>query len=150
MNDLLAKGSNNLNKLQEIVLRWSTHKIGIHTDIRKMYNTVQLDQRDWCYQRYVWQKELDSSKIPHEKVIKTLIYGVRSSGNQAECRLRQNATLSKDEYPEVNHIIQNDVYVDDCIIGESSREHVYTRADQLEMNRHEPWWISSKRNNIHW
>jgi len=53
LNDLLAKGSINLKKLQEILLRWSTHKIGIHCDVRKMYNTVQLDYPDWYYQRYV-------------------------------------------------------------------------------------------------
>ena len=39
-----------------------------HTDIKKMYNTIHLKQADW-------------SKIPEEKIIKTLIYGVHSSGN---------------------------------------------------------------------
>ena len=33
LNDVLAKGQNNLNKLQEILIRWSIHKMGIHTDI---------------------------------------------------------------------------------------------------------------------
>ena len=28
----------------EIVIRWSKHRIGFHTDIKKMYNTVQLRQ----------------------------------------------------------------------------------------------------------
>jgi len=77
LNDILAKGKNGLNKLQEIVTRWSAHPIGIHTDISKMYNTIRLDERDWCLQRYVWEQNLDPSKIPEEKVIKTLIYGVR-------------------------------------------------------------------------
>ena len=50
--------------------------------------------------------DLDPSKIPDGKFIKTLIYGVRSSGNQAEFGLRKVAELSKEEYPEVNEIIQ--------------------------------------------
>lgn len=33
-----------MNKLVEIVIRWSKHRIGFHTDIKKMYNTVQLRQ----------------------------------------------------------------------------------------------------------
>ena len=75
LNDILAKGKNNMNKLVEIVIRWSKHRIGFHTDIKKMYNTVQLRQEDWCLQRYIWQRDLDKSKIPEEKIIKTLIYG---------------------------------------------------------------------------
>ena len=33
-----------MNKLVEILIRWSKHRIGFHTDIKKMYNTVQLRQ----------------------------------------------------------------------------------------------------------
>ena len=36
LNDLLAKGKNDLNKLVEIVIRWYSHKIGFHTDIKKI------------------------------------------------------------------------------------------------------------------
>ena len=32
--------------------------------------------KDWCYQRYIWQSELDPTKSKEEKVVKTLIYGV--------------------------------------------------------------------------
>ena len=82
--DILAKVKNNMNKLVEIVILWSIHKIGHHTYIKKMYNSVKLVEDDWCLQRYIWQKDLDTKKLPEEKVIKTLIYGVKSSGNQAE------------------------------------------------------------------
>ena len=133
LNDLLAKGQNNFNKLQELLIRWSSHPIGIHTDVRKMYNTIRLDEEDWHYQRYIWQEDLDPTKIPKEKIIKTLIYGIRSSGNQAECGLRSIGKLFSEEYPETNRIIQKDVYVDDCITGESSIEQAFQRADELEL-----------------
>jgi len=107
------------------------HKIALHTDVKKMYNTVKLNESDWCYQRYIWQADLEPSKQPEEKVIKTLIYGVKSSGNQAEYGLRKVAELTKAEYPEVNNTIQKDVYVDDCISGEENRNTAHTRADQL-------------------
>ena len=42
LSDILAKGKNNMRKLVEIVIHWSTHKISFHTDAKKMYNTVQL------------------------------------------------------------------------------------------------------------
>ena len=133
LNDLLAKGRNNMNKLQEIFIRWSTHQVAFHTDVQKMYNSVKLKEEDWCYQRYIWQGELDPSQIPEEKVIKTIIYGVRSSGNQAERGLRETSNLSKDEYPEVNEIISHDVYVDDCLSGEKSHLLATKRADELEV-----------------
>ena len=37
-----------MNKLVEIVIRWSIHKIGYHADIKKMYNSVTLVEDDWC------------------------------------------------------------------------------------------------------
>ena len=78
-----------------------------------MYNTVKLHPDHWTLQRYLWQEELDPTKIPKEKVIKTLIYGIKSSGNQSEFALRRIAEMNKEEYPEVNKIIQRNVYVDD-------------------------------------
>ena len=133
LNDILAKGRNNLNKLQEILIHWSMHRVAVHTDISKMYNTVRLNQSDWCYQRYIWDPDLDPSRIPEEKVIRTLIYGVRSSGNQAEYGLRKVAELSQYTYPEVNHIVQNDIYVDDCITREDRIDLAHHRADELEI-----------------
>ena len=103
LNDILAKGRNNLNKLVEIVISWMTHKCVYHTDVQKMYNSVKLVENQWCLQRYIWQKELDIAKIPEEKVIKTLIYSIKSSGNQA---VRLTAEMFKNEYPEVNELLQ--------------------------------------------
>ena len=133
LNDLLTKGRNNLNRLQDVLFRWSIHKDAVHTDILKMLNTIKLNHKDWCFQRYVWQKELDPSKIPYEKVIKTLIYGVKSSGNQAEHGLREVVRLAAEEYPEVYEIVHRDIYVDDCITGASSKEFAHQRADQIEV-----------------
>ena len=133
LNDILAKGRNNLNKLQEVLIRWTAHRIGIHTDIRKMYNTIKLEQKDWCFQQYIWQSQLDPTKISEEKIIKTLIYGVKSSGNKAEHDLREVSKLSAGEFSEVNNIIHNDVYVDDYITGEKSKDLASVRADQLEI-----------------
>ena len=133
LNSILAKGTNNMNRLVEILIRWTSHQIAFHTDIRKMYNTVKLKESHWCLQRYIWQEELDFSKLPEEKVIKTLIYGVKSSGNQSERALRETSRLSKDEYPGVYNVIQNDVYVDDCLSGADSTETAIQCADQLEI-----------------
>ena len=108
-NDILAKGKNSLNALVEIFLRWRIHAVAYHSDIRTMYNCIRLKEEFWCFQRYLYEKDLDPTKEPKQKVIKTCIYGARSSGNQAERGLRLTAELNKDKYPEVNEVVHMDV-----------------------------------------
>ena len=133
LNRLLAKGKNNMNNLVEIVIRWSAHKFAFHTDVQKMYNTVRLREEHWCFQRYLWNDSLDLSEPPKEKIIKTLIYGVRSSGNQAEKGLRETASQMRSRYPEVYNIVRNDVYVDDCISGRSTWDELMLVTDQFKI-----------------
>ena len=84
-----------------------------------MYNSIKLHEQIWGLQQYIWQQDLDPTKIPEEKVIKTLIYGVKPSGNQVERALEETTKLSQIEYPKVNEVVKNDIYVDDCISGEA-------------------------------
>ena len=84
-----------------------------------MYNSIKLHEQIWGLQQYIWQQDLDPTKIPEEKVIKTLIYGVKPSGNQVERALGETTKLSQVEYPKVNEVVKNDIYVDDCISGEA-------------------------------
>ncbi|XP_066920339.1 uncharacterized protein [Clytia hemisphaerica] len=97
-----------------------------------MYNTVKLKEEHWCLQRYIWQENLDREHLPEEKIIKTLIYGVKSSGNQSERALRETSKLFKDEYPEVNQVVQEDIYVDDCLSGDKSKRSAIEKAEDLE------------------
>ena len=132
LNDILPKGKKSLNNLVMIIIRWFTYFIAFHTDIRKMYNTIHLKKEYWTFQRYIWQDELDIKKIPIEKVIKTIIYGLCPSGNQSENALRGLTDLKKDEYPEVQRIIHEDTFMDDCISGGSSMEKTTKLAVNLE------------------
>ena len=131
VNDIVVKGRNNMNKLVEILIRWRTHKVAFHTDVEQMYPSIELDPAHWCLQRYVYQEELDPDSIAEEKVIIKVIYGSKSSGNQAEYALRKTTELCKDKYPEVNDIIHNDTYVDDCLSGAESDELGQLRANEM-------------------
>ena len=122
LNSILAKGRNNMNKLVEILIRWFIHRFAFHTDIRKMYNTVRLDEKHWCYQLYFWHDELSPFEEPFVKVIKTLIYGVKPSGNQAESALRKTARLESQKYPIASKTIMKDFYVDDGLSGANTEE----------------------------
>ena len=121
-----------MNRLVDIFLRWRGHAVAFHTDVQKMYNSVRLDKTHWALQRYLWEESLDPNRPPEQKVIKTLIYGVKSSGNQAERCLRETAKLSQDDHPDINEIVSKDIYVDDCLSGAESLPKVINIADQLE------------------
>ena len=58
---------------------------------------------------------------------------MKSSGNQTERRLRETAKFSAKEYPLINQIVQNDIYVDDCFSAENTEELALEKPDQLEL-----------------
>ena len=133
LNDILPKGINSMNKLINLLIQWTVHKTAFHCDIQKMCNSIRLDPTHWCYQLYLWEENLDPNKPPVWKVIKTLIYGVVSSGNQAECALRKIAKLMEMEYPRASDIIHNDTYVDDTISGEKNPNACEKSVKELKM-----------------
>ena len=139
LNDLLPKGKNSLNKLVQIFIRWLIYTCAFHSDIQKMYNTIRLVADHWCYQLCLFESELNINVKPLVYVIKTLIYGVRSSGNQAERAVRKTAKLCKDDYPRQNEIIQGDLYMDDCFSGGGSYEIT---------NCFKQGWVSFERYNV--
>ena len=120
LNCLLPKGRNQLNKLVQIFISWLANVCAYCTDIQKMYNSIRLVERHWCYQLFLWDDELRANIIPIINVIKTLIYGVRTSGNQAERALRETTKIFAEEYPRQNEVIQKHTYVDDCASGETA------------------------------
>ena len=133
INELLALGANNMNNLIHILIRWSTRLYALHTDVTKMYNVIQLDKAFWRYQLYLWEKDLDPKKEPFIKVIMTLIYGVKPSGNQAEVALRKVAAYLADKYPIASKVIFEDIYVDDCISGAHTLEARNSLCNDLEL-----------------
>ena len=133
LNDCLAKGHNSLNKLNEIVIRWAFHLHAYHCDVTKAYNSVKLNEQFWCFQRYLYHANLDPNSPPVEKFIKTLIYGVKPSGNQMQYALRRTAELSKAEFPGVYDVVCNDMYMADCLSGEETIYLVHQRTDELDL-----------------
>ena len=45
----------------------------------------------------------------------------------------KTARLSIEEHPQINEIVQNDIYVDDCLQRKENVEKALQRADELEL-----------------
>ena len=133
INEILPVGTNNMNNLIQILVRWQIKPWGYHTDISKHYNSVAMEKRHWRYQLYWWDENLDPTKAPRTKVIKTCIYGLKPSGNQAERALRLTAEKCKDQYPKAYEVIHKDFYVDDGISGEDTEDGRDVAVAQLNL-----------------
>ena len=99
-----------------------------------MYNTIYLDSKHWRYQIYFWDSELKVGIAPRRKVITTNIYGVRPSGNIAECALRRTAELTRSEYPLAYDIITKDIYVDDGFSGSDTEKNRSKMVDEFSLS----------------
>ena len=66
------------------------------------------------------------------KAIKTLIYGVRSSGNQAEYALRELADLMMDQYPDAALAIKELTYMDDTAAGTMEDGKIDSLASDID------------------
>ena len=78
----------------------------------------------------MWSEGLKGNSTPEWKVIKTLIYGVRSSGNLAE--LRRTVEICKDMFPRAFSVVTQDTYIDDMLSGTESLEETLSLTDELE------------------
>ena len=61
-NDVLAEGVNNMNMLLEFVLRWYVHKVGFHTDVQKLYNSVCLSREFLVLLTLFMERSFESQK----------------------------------------------------------------------------------------
>ena len=68
------------------------------------------------------------------KSYQTLIYGVRPSGNLAECALRRTVELTKEEFPLAYRPITFDTYMDDCASGTENAESSRRVMDQIQLS----------------
>ena len=40
LNNILVEGCNNMKKLVEVFIRWTSHVAVLHTEVQKMYDTI--------------------------------------------------------------------------------------------------------------
>ena len=88
LNDLLPKGDINLN-MTKLVQVWHLMKYGVQGDLSSFYNRIYLTPEHWHVQRFLWIPDLKHDGEVETYVIRTLIYGVKSSGTQCEFAIKK-------------------------------------------------------------
>jgi hypothetical protein len=82
LNDVLAKGSNTLGNLLSILLRFRLKRSAFSADVSMAYNGISMDIEHIAYQKFYWREDMKECNPLLLYVVLTLIYGIRSAGNQ--------------------------------------------------------------------
>ena len=114
LNGALAKGPDAyLNNLIGILLRWREGAVGLTADIRKMYNSVYIEELEQHTHRFLWRDMED--REPDVYVILRVNMGDRPAGAISTEALYKTAELFKERYPDVYKLLLSSTYVDDII-----------------------------------
>ena len=118
LNSILAKGDNNLAKIFDIMIRFRSGKVGMTGDVKMAYNGIKLRRDYWKYQMYLWKEGLDPLGPVIVMIIVTLIYGIKSSGQQMIAAFALLALICSEEHPEHYdgaEALRRSTYMDDLI-----------------------------------
>ena len=100
LNCILAKGENKLSKLFHVLLKFRAGAEGFTADISMAYNNVWLRPEYLRFQLYLWKEELDGNAPTEVFVVRTLIYGVRPSGNLMMAAFKLVSDYAAEMWPE--------------------------------------------------
>ena len=118
LNNILAKGENKLSNLFSILVRFRTLPFAFTGDVSMAYNGIKLKPVHYRFQKYLWKEDLNPENPVRIMVVKTLIYGVRPSGNQLMAGFNKLADYCIKEYPEHAEgadVLISNTYVDDAV-----------------------------------
>ncbi|XP_077480924.1 uncharacterized protein LOC144092035 [Stigmatopora argus] len=128
MNDILLKGPDVLNPIRAVLLRF---RRGVHAalgDIKKMYNSVWLEEPEMHLHRFLW-RDTEESEI-EEYAITRVNIGDRPAGCIAQLAMRETAKLPMFAHlKEECRILEEDSYIDDVLTSHNDLEKLdgYTK-----------------------
>ena len=122
LNGILAKGQNKLIKLQHLLINFRNGHAAVTADISMAYNGTRLKPEHLAYQKYLWQEQLDPSAPVKVMHVATLIYGVKSAGQQCQAAIEK---LADHHLESGTHVLgatalKDTTYVDDILSSQDS------------------------------
>ncbi|KAJ8017294.1 hypothetical protein DPEC_G00016350 [Dallia pectoralis] len=131
MNDLLLKGPDVLNPIRAVLLRF---RRGVHAalgDIKKMYNSVWLEDLEMHLHRFLW-RNTEEEEI-NEYAITRVNMGDRPAGCIAQLAMRETAKLPLfDLREEERRILEEDAYVDDILTSHNDLQKLDQNTEGLK------------------
>jgi hypothetical protein len=131
LNCILAKGTNMLGRIPEVLINFRANQFAWCSDISKMYNRLVLDDSALPYSLFLWHPSLDSNTPPDIFVMTSAWYGVSSTGNQANVAIDRLWELYAEELPKAVSPLGTDRYMDDVDSGSDTRAEVDEQISQV-------------------
>ena len=134
LNNILAKGSNKLETIFNLLTNFRAGKHAFLFDIRMAYNQLKLRPKSLTWHRYLWIPDLNPENEVEERVMLTIIYGVISSGGQTAEGMHRIADYGRKHFPEHTagaDVLENLLYVDDGSDSQDSEEERRKTIDSI-------------------
>ena len=134
LNTTLAKGANKLPLILSLLLRFGARRYALAADVSMAYNAVKLVPEHYRYQQYLWKEGLEEANPTVTMVIRTLIYGVRPSGNLTGAGFVRVADYAEQQRPHLvkgAKVVKHDTYVDDSVASFDSLKECMEVANAM-------------------
>ncbi|GAA6097417.1 uncharacterized protein LOC108181458 [Tachysurus ichikawai] len=130
MNDLL-KGPDVLNPIRAVLIRFRKGVFAALGDIKKMYNSVRLEDREMHLHRFLW-RDTNEEEIGEYAITRVNI-GDRPAGCIAQLAMHETARLTKFAHlKEERRVLEEDSYVDDILTSHNDQDRLSEIINGLE------------------
>ena len=118
LNDLLLKGPDVLNDIRAVLMRFRQGVFAALGDIKKMYNSVWLEDQEVHLHRFLWRDSEDEDI--QEYAITRVNIGDKPAGCIAQVAMRETASLPMfNHLAEERRVLEQDAYVDDILTSQN-------------------------------
>ena len=132
LNEFLLQGPNLVSNLVDVLLRFRENKVALIADITEMFLQVRLPERERGAFRFLWWANDDINGPIAEMQLAVHPFGATSSPFCASVALMKSAELSDGNAQDiVRSALQNNFYVDDCLISVPTAVEGNKLASQL-------------------
>ena len=125
LNAILPKGQNLLINLLHLLVYFRLGPFAFTFDVSMAYNQIKLAAEFYKYHKYLWIPDLNPDNPVVTMIVRTLIYGVKSAGNQTGIGFQRLSEHCKEFHPEYSagaEVLENSVYVDDGLDSSCTEE----------------------------
>ncbi len=130
LNDQLLVGPTVHAPLIDVLLRFRWHRIGLSTDVSRMYRAVLLPSNERDLHRFVWRRQPNEALKDYRMTRVT--FGVASSSFAANMSVKQNAFDHAGDFPLAAAAVHNSFYVDDGLVGADTLSEAVCLQKQLQ------------------
>lgn len=130
LNSIQMVGAKLQCDLHYQIMRFRKHKIGVTTDVCKMYNQVCVPKDQWDLQRIFWRESPKHELKEYNLTVTT--FGLSSSAFNAVRAMIQCAKDYGNDFPHASNIIQTCFYMDDALFGGENEAIVKQLCKEIE------------------